>query len=77
MRDADPGGVVRRVVAAGSSAEGRTLRELPFGERTWAHAIVRKGKTITPRGDTVLEGDDEVELVLDVSDVDRLDGLFR
>ena len=26
MRDADPGGVVRRVVAPGSSAEGRTLR---------------------------------------------------
>lgn len=77
MRDADPGGVVRRVVAAGSSAEGRTLRELPFGERTWVQAIVRKGKPITPHGATVLETGDEVELVLDVSDVDRLDGLFR
>jgi hypothetical protein len=28
------------------------------------------------RGDTVLEEGDEVELVLDVSDVDRLDDLF-
>jgi cell volume regulation protein A len=77
MRDADPGGVVRRTVARGSSAEGRTLRELPFGERTWVQAIVRRGQPITPRGETVLATGDEVELVLDVSDVDRLDGLFR
>lgn len=77
MRDADPGGVVRRVVAPGSSAEGRPLRELPFGERTWVQAIVRGGKSITPHGRTVLEAGDEVELVLDVSDVDRLAGLFR
>jgi potassium/hydrogen antiporter len=77
MRDADPGGVVRRVVAPGSSAEGRTLRELPFGERTWVQAIVRNGEAITPHGATVLEAGDEVELVLDVSDVDRLAGLFR
>ena len=77
MRDADPGGVVSRVVAPGSSAEGRTLRELPLGERTWVQAIVREGKPITPHGATVLKEGDEVELVLDVSDADRLDGLFR
>ena len=76
MRDSDPGGVVRRVVSAGSSAAGRTLRDLPLGERTWVHAISRNGKLMPLGGDTVLEEGDDVELVLDVSDIDRLDELF-
>ena len=76
MRDSDPGGIVSRVVAPGSSAAGRTLRDLPLGERTWVRAVSRGGKPVPARGDTVLEERDEVELVLDVSDVDRLDDLF-
>ena len=43
MRDTDPGGVVSRVVAVGSSAAGRTLRDLPLGERTWVRAVIRDG----------------------------------
>ncbi len=73
MRDTDPGGVLSRIVATGSSAAGRTLRELPLGERTWVRAISRDGKAVPIGGGTVLEEGDEVELVLDVSDVDRLD----
>jgi cell volume regulation protein A len=76
MHDTDPGGVVSRVVAVGSSAAGRTLRNLPLGERTWVRALNRDGTALPARGDTVLEEGDEVELVLDVSDVDRLDNLF-
>ena len=76
MRDSDPGGVVRRVVSAGSSAAGRTLRDLPLGERTWVRAVIRNGKLMPLGGETVLEEGDDVELVLDVSDVDRLDELF-
>jgi Trk K+ transport system NAD-binding subunit len=76
MRDSDPGGVVRRVVSAGSSAAGRTLRDLPLGERTWVRAVSRDGKLMPIGGETVLEEGDDVELVLDVGDVDRLDDLF-
>jgi cell volume regulation protein A len=76
MRDSDPGGIVSRVVAPGSSAAGRTLRDLPLGERTWVRAVNRRGKPVPARGDTLLEERDEVELVLDVSDVDRIDDLF-
>jgi cell volume regulation protein A len=76
MRDSDPGGVVRRVVSAGSSAAGRTLRDLPLGERTWVRAVSRDGRAVPIGGATVLEEGDDVELVLDVSDVDRLDDLF-
>jgi potassium/hydrogen antiporter len=76
MRDTDPGGMVSRVVAVGSSAAGRTLRDLPLGEQTWVRAVSRDGKPVPARGTTVLEEGDEVELVLDVSDVDRLGELF-
>jgi cell volume regulation protein A len=76
MRDTDPGGVVRRVVTAGSSAAGRTLRDLPLGERTWVRAVTRDGKVIPIDGETVLQAGDDVELVIDVSDVDRLNDLL-
>ena len=65
----------QRVVAVGSSAAGRTLRDLPLGERTWVRAVTRDGRPCRLGGETVLEEGDEVELVLDVSDVDRLDDL--
>jgi potassium/hydrogen antiporter len=77
MQDADPGGVVHRVVPAGSSAAGRTVRGLPLGERTWVRGVTRSGKPLPVRGDTVIEAGDELELVVDVGDVDRLERLFR
>lgn len=76
MRAVDPGGVVRRVVSVGSSAAGQTLGELPLGERTWVHTIVRNGKAIVPRGSTELRVADELELSLDVGDMSRLEELF-
>jgi potassium/hydrogen antiporter len=76
IRESDPGGVVTRILATGSSAAGRTLRDLPLGERTWVRTVTRDGSPVPARGGTVLEEGDEVELVLDVSDVDRLDDLF-
>ncbi len=77
MRDTDPGGIVLRVVDVGSSAAGRTLRELPLGERTWVRAVIRDGNLLPARGETVVEAGDELELVVDVGDVERLDNLFR
>jgi cell volume regulation protein A len=76
MHDTDPGGVVRRVVGLGSPAAGRTLRDLPLGEKTWVEEIMRDGTPIPIGGDTVLEGGDDVELVLDVGDIDRIERLF-
>jgi cell volume regulation protein A len=76
MRLADPGGVFRFVVAEASHASGRTIRDLPVSERTWVRSITRDGSSIRPQGRTVLEPGDEVELVIDVSDVGRLERLF-
>jgi cell volume regulation protein A len=72
MRDVDPAGLMSWVVAEGASAAGRTLRELPLGERTWVYAIVRDGEPIPARGGTRLEAGDELEVLLDVGDVERL-----
>ena len=72
MRDVDPAGLMSWVVADGASAAGRTLRELPLGERTWVYAIVRNGEPIPARGGTRLEAGDQLELLLDVGDVERL-----
>jgi cell volume regulation protein A len=76
MHDTDPGGVVHRVVATGSVAAGAALRDLPLGERTWVHTIVRDGKSVRARGNTVLAAGDRLELVVDVGDVDALETLF-
>lgn len=76
MRDVDPSGVMSWVVADGASAAGRTLRELPLGERTWVYSISRHGKAVPARGGTQLETGDELELLVDVGDVDRLAVLF-
>ena len=76
MRDTKPGGVVSWVVAGGAPAVGRTLRELPVGERTWVNGIVRDGKPLQPRGATRIEAGDELELLLDVGDYERLSTLF-
>jgi cell volume regulation protein A len=76
MREADPAGLVRRSVAEGSPAIGQTLRSLPLGERTWVRSVTRDGRAVRPRGVTVLEAGDELELILDVSDVNRIAKLF-
>lgn len=76
MRIADPGGVVRFLVTAGSHASGQALRDLPLSERTWVQEVVRSKKRVPVRGSTVLQPGDEVELVLDVGDVGRLARLF-
>jgi potassium/hydrogen antiporter len=53
------------------------VRGLPLGERTWVRGVTRSGKPLPVRGDTVIEAGDELELVVDVGDVDRLERLFR
>ena len=76
MRDADPGGVFRFVVSAGSPAVGNAITELPLSERTWVNSVRRNGERLPVHSDTVLEAGDEVELILDVVDVGQLGRLF-
>jgi cell volume regulation protein A len=76
MRMTDPGGVFRCTVGKESRAVGRTVRELPLGQRTWVRAVVRDGRETRARSGTVIQVGDELLLLANVEDVDELFRLF-
>jgi cell volume regulation protein A len=76
MRQAGRTGVFTVTVSAGSRAAGQAIRDLPISERTWVQDVRRNGSRIGASSSTVLEPDDEVELLLDVGDVAALERLF-
>ncbi len=67
----------RFVVAAGSAAEGRAIRELPIDEHSWISLVVRRGEARQARGEFRLDADDEVLLLSDAEDVGGLGELFE
>jgi cell volume regulation protein A len=78
MRRREPRGLHRFVVATGSRAAGHAIRELPLGERTWIHEIVRDGLTLDPRGSSLLEpGDEVLTIVSDAGDAAGVGWIFR
>jgi cell volume regulation protein A len=76
MRSAEPRGVQRYRVEAGSRAAGETVRNLPIGERTWIDRVVRGPARLPARDGLVLDPGDEVWLVTDVEDAARLERIF-
>jgi cell volume regulation protein A len=76
MRTRDPGGTMTFTVVAGSLADGRAVRDLPLGERSWVDRIVRPGREVPARGATVVQAGDEVTVITDVGDVDGLRRIF-
>jgi cell volume regulation protein A len=57
---AEPEGLHRYVIAEGSPADGRAVRDLPLGEEMWISFVSRDGRLVQVRGDTVLRAGDEV-----------------
>jgi cell volume regulation protein A len=76
MRIAEPRGQTQVTVEAASHAVGRSVRDLPIGDRTWIESVRRGGSALSPRGSTVLEAGDEVTVIADVSDLEKLRRLF-
>lgn len=64
----EPEGLHRYVVAAGSRADGCTIRELDVGENFWVSMISRAGRLVQVRGDTRLHAGDEVLALADDHD---------
>jgi cell volume regulation protein A len=62
----EPEGLHRYVVAAGSPADGRAVRDLPLDEDIWIGFVGRDGNLLQVRGDTVLRAGDEVLVLGDV-----------
>jgi potassium/hydrogen antiporter len=80
----EPEGVLRLTVAAGSSADGRTVDEVADSATdsgdsgdVWVNMVVRGGALVSVRGDTVLKAGDEVLVSADEQWHPRLEGMFR
>ena len=56
----EPEGLYRFRVRAGAAADGMTLDELPCGEDVWVSFVIRRGRLLPVRGDTLLRAGDEV-----------------
>jgi len=77
MRLAEPRGVQRYVVRAGSHAAERRLGDLPLGTGTWIQEVIRDGEAVPLDGAlSLLPGDEVVAVVSDVGDARGLARVF-
>jgi cell volume regulation protein A len=63
LRD-QPDGARRHQVEAGAPADGRSVRELHLDD-IWISLIVRDGRSLPVRADTILRAGDEILLLTD------------
>ncbi len=71
-----PEGVHRCVVAPGAAADGTAVGDLHVAGDAWVSLIIRGGRLVPVRADTVLQAGDEVVLLSDDTEVERLSALF-
>jgi cell volume regulation protein A len=60
-----PQGVRRYLVGSDAPAQGRAIRDLDLGEDVWISLVVRHGRPVQVRADTVLRSEDEVIVLID------------
>jgi trk system potassium uptake protein TrkA len=60
--------IVEERVHPAAATVGRELREIPWPPECAVTAIIRKGRLVIPRGDTVLQADDEVLALVHASE---------
>ncbi|GAA4639950.1 cation:proton antiporter [Actinoallomurus vinaceus] len=70
----EPEGLHRYQVRAGSAADGMTVDDLPCGEDVWVSFVIRGGRLVPVRADTLMRAGDEV-LVL-APDTPDLEAVF-
>ena len=56
--------IVEEKIEEGAVAAGKAVKEIPLPSDCTLAAVIRKGEVIAPRGDTVLEANDEVVAVV-------------
>lgn len=64
--------LVEEKVAPGSTADGKSIRELGIPPHSLLAAVIRKGELILPRGDTILQAADEVLAIVNSSELPEL-----
>lgn len=72
----EPHGLHRHVVALSSPADGSTIAALPLGEDAWISFVRREGRLVQVRGETALRAGDEVLVLADPADDERMTQLF-
>jgi cell volume regulation protein A len=60
-----PQGIRRYLVGSDAPAQGRAIRDLDLGEDVWISLVVRHGRPVQVRADTVLRSEDEVIVLID------------
>ncbi|HWU20641.1 MAG TPA: TrkA C-terminal domain-containing protein, partial [Nocardioides sp.] len=77
LRD-EPNGVLRLTVAAGATADGRTIEELDaLPEGSWVSFVVRAGHLVPVGGSTALQAGDEALILGHPEDAGVLRRLFE
>jgi len=64
-------------VAPGAVAAGKSLKEIDLPNECVLTAIIRRGQLTIPRGETVLQADDEVLALVHISQLDQLSSLLK
>ena len=72
----EPEGLHRYHVAAGSTADGSPVSDLPCGENVWVSLIVRDGNLVTAAADMTLRAGDDVLVLAEPDEGPALDRLF-
>src|SRR6266542_2963544 len=72
----EPHGLQRHVVERGSPADQSTIAALELGEDAWISFVRREGRLVQVRGETMLRAGDEVLVLADPVDGDRIGELF-
>jgi cell volume regulation protein A len=73
----EPRTVRRYNVVKSSRALGRPISELPLGDRSWISMLIRNGEPEQPRGSTELRPGDEVLVLAEPGDEQKLSHLFE
>ncbi len=73
----DPSDVAHFTVGTGSRAAGTAIGRLPLSENAWISLVVRRGEPLQPRGSMQLEAGDELLVLAERADEERLRHLFE
>ena len=68
--------LVEEKIPDGASAIGKSIRDLPLPDNSSIAGIIRHGRIMVPRGDTIFEVGDEVLAIVDHESADGLAALF-
>jgi potassium/hydrogen antiporter len=72
----EPEGVHRYRVTPHAPATTSSIADLPLGENAWVSLVIRDGRLVQVRGETVLSAGDEVVLLAEPEDAEGLAELF-